>query len=217
MSTFLELQTHVLRNLGNRKTDVDILTLVKAWINACYLDLVTTGKFPELQKFAPLPDPALDGKDTFNTSATAESYAYPAGALTIFTLRDTTNDRPIKSRDMRWYERNHTATLGKPLLYATYGGRIYLEPNADDVYVIRRLYRKKVTLTTLALDADVPVISDIWHEALELGATLRGFRSLRDFSSYGQFKADLKDYIVSHSEQYTEEEEDFDAGIQVRM
>ena len=214
---FLTIQTHVLRNLGNRQLggDTSITTLVKEWINSCYVDLVTTGKFPELNKFAPIPVPTLEGKDTFLTGIGIDYYSYPVDGLTITALIDTTNDNPLIQRDMATLQKNKSTQRGKPRFYATYGNKIYVDPTPDSaVYSITRLYRKKVTDAVLVEDIDVPIIGVEWHEAIEIGATYRGKRSLGD-PTMEKWLADLKAYIVSHSEQQTEEEEDHDDGFSV--
>lgn len=214
---FLTLQTHVLRNLGNRQaTDTAITGLVKEWINSCYIDLVTTGKFPELQRFAPIPVPTLEGKDTFLTGIGIDYYNYPTDCLTITALVDTTNNQPLIKRDMATLQKYKSPSAGKPHFYATYAMKIYTDPTPDAVYTILRLYRKKVTDAVLVNDTDIPIIGAEWHEALEIGATYRGKRSLGD-PSMEKWLADLKAYIMAHSEQQTEEEEDYDAGLSIRM
>jgi len=216
---FLTLQTHVLRNLGNRQAggDTVITTLVKEWINSCYVDLVTTGKFPELNKFAPIPVPTLEGKDSFLTAAGIDYYNYPTDGLTITSLIDTSNNMPLVQRDMSTLQKNKSTAQGKPLSYATYGNKIYLDPTPDaSTYSIMRLYRKKVTDAVLVDDGNVPIIGVEWHEAIEIGATYRGFRSLGDPRA-AQWLTDLKNYIIAHSEQQTEEEEDWDGGFRVSL
>lgn len=216
---YLSLQTHVKRNVGNRATDPDIDTLVKDWLNTCYLDLVTTGKFPELQRFAPIPCPILDTTIPFSTVLADEDYLLTSIApdfMFPIALRDTTNNMPLRQRDIRWYDRNKSTANGKPLIYVVYGGYIYLDPTPDDAYTIRMRYRKKVDSVALVNPTDIPIIATEWHEALILGATYRGLRSLGDPRAE-QFKTDLKSYIISHSEQHSEEEEDFNAGFQIRL
>lgn len=216
---FLTLQTHVLRNLGNRQLggDTTIAILVKEWLNSCYVDLVTTGKFPELNRFAPIPVPTLEGKDSFLTGTGIDYYNYPTDGLTITALRDVTNDTPLIQRDMATLQKYKSTTSGKPRFYATYGNKIYLDPTPDaSTYSIMRLYRKKVTDAVLVADDEVPIIGVEWHEALEIGATYRGFRSLGD-PRMEKWLADLKAFIIGHSEQQTEEEEDFDDGFQVSL
>lgn len=213
---FGTIQTHVLRNLGNRQLggDTAIITLVKEWINSCYIDLVTTGKFPELNRFAPIPVPTLEDKDTFTTGVGLDYYNYPTNALTITALKDTTNDNPLVQRDMATLQKYKSTAPGKPRFYASYGGKIYLDPTPDATYTIYRLFRKKIADATLVNNEDIPVVGVEWHEAIEIGATYRGLRSIGD-PRMEKWLADLKAYIIAHSEQQTEEEEDFDDGFQV--
>jgi len=213
---YTTLQTHVKRNLGNRATDPEIPALVQDWLNSCYLDLVTMGKFPELLKFEPIPVPVLDITTTFNTIATIASVAVPATLMFPISLRDTTNNIPLKQRDIRWYDRNKSTVDGKPRIYVNFGGFFYFDPTPDAAYVIQLRYRKKVDNVALVLPTDVPIIGAEWHEALEIGATMRGFRSLGDPRA-DKWLTELKTYIISHSEQHTEEEEDFNGGFTISL
>jgi len=207
------IKSHLRRNLGGRD---DISAYEQNWINSAYLDLVTTGKFPELGRFAPIPCPALDDKDTVNTAEDDTDFAMPTDALFIVSVRDTTNDQPLKWRDIRWYDKHRSTTNGKPQNYAEYGGRFYIDPPADDIYALERRFRKKVDIPVLTADAHIPVISEVWHEAIELAATYRGARSLR-YPDAGTWLKDLSSFIVRHSEQYTEEEENADDGFSIKM
>lgn len=208
---FLTLQQNVIRNLGNRS---DLLTQIKLWLNSCYMDLVTTGRFPELSHFEPIPCPQLDGVTTLLTVIDKPDYNYPADALTILALRDTTNKYAIRQRDILWYNRYRALVHGKPRIYALYGAKIYLDPMPDAVYTLQEWYRKKTTLVTLTVDEDVPIIGEEWHEAIEMGATYRGFRSLGD-ARMGTWLNDLSNFIRNHSGQQNKEEEDFDGGFQI--
>jgi len=213
------IQSHVTRNLGGRASDPAIPALVQDWINSCYLDLVTTGKFPELERFAPIPCPTLDMTISFATTANDEDYLLTTIATDFMfpiSLRDITNNYPLRQRDIRWYDRNKATTVGKPRIYVIYGGYVLLDPTPDANYTIRMRYRKKVDAVALVNPTDVPVIGAQWHEALVLGATYRGFRSLGDPRA-DTFKNDLKTFIISHSEEGSEEEEDYNAGFTVHM
>jgi len=210
---FLTLQQHVKRNLGNR-TDVD--TLIKEWINSAYLDVVTTGKFPEARRFDPLPIPQLDGTDTFYTSASDPSFTLPSDMLFIVSLRDLTNNTPIKQRGIRWLDRYRSTTEGPPERYAQYGREVYWDPVPDASYQIQRRGRKKVVGTSLINNTDTPIIGEEYHIALEEAATYRGARSL-NYPEADRWLRDLKNTMAAHSEQYTEEEEDADIGFSIKM
>lgn len=210
---FGTLKSHVTRNLGNRP---DIAAYVAQWINSCYLDIITRGKIPEIGRFEPIPVPELDDTDTFSTAADDYDYAFFTDMLFPVSLRDTTNDQPLKFRSIRWYDRQAGASTGKPSHYATYGKVMFIWPTPDDIYVIQTRFRKAVTIPALSADGDVPIIGTEWHEALELGATYRGARSLRDPDA-SRWQSDLKMALAAHSEQYTEEEEDADFGVSIKM
>jgi len=210
---FGTIKSHVARNLGNVE---GIDAYIEQWINNCYLDLITMGKFPELQRFAPIPVPALDSTTTWTTGSGTPDYAMASNALFPISLRDTTNDAPLKQRDIRWYDRHKSTVNGKPRIYAIYGGRYYLDPAPDDVYAIQERFRKKVSLPAMSTDSQTPIIGQEWHEAIEIGATYRGARSLAHADAT-KWLSDLKAFMVTHSEQHTEEEEDADIGFSIKM
>jgi len=210
---FGTLREHVSRNLGNR-TDID--TLINEWINSAYLDIITIGKLPELGHFAPIPIPELDGEADQATSAGIYEYPKPTNCLFIVTMRDTTNDNPIKQRGFRWFQRYRTTTNGYPGVYATYGGNFYLDPPPSGIFNLDIFHRKKVTVPAMSADTDTPVAGEEWHEAIELAATYRGARSL-NHPDKAQWLGDLKAFLAAHSEQFTEEEEDADIGFKIVM
>jgi len=207
------LKRHLIRNLGDRD---DIDDYVSEWINNTYLDLITQGKFPELRKFAPIPCPALDGTTTWTTEVGVPDHSVAPNSLFPVSLRDTTNDTPLKQRGIRWYDRNKSTTNAKPRVYAIYGGKYWLDPTPDGNYAIQERFRKKVTTPKLVDDEDVPVIGQEWHEAILLGATYRGTSSL-SYPDASKWLNDLKAFMIAHSEQHTEEEEDSDVGFSITM
>lgn len=208
---FGTLKQHVKRNLGNRP-DVD--TFSPTWINNTYLDLVTRGRFEELKQFGPIPIPALDATTTQATAIGMTDFALPPNALFIVSIRDLTNDQPIRQKGIRWYDRNKTSTDSKPQYYAEYGGRIYLEPSTDAAYSLQIRYRKKITLPALTEDTHTPIIGEEWHECIELGATYRGARSLSD-PGMTRWLGDWKTHIISHLGEHSESEEDADIGFSI--
>jgi len=212
---FETLQLHVKRNLGNRQ-DADFSTLVNEWINGAYLDIITTGKFPEAGRFATAPIPELDTTTDIMTGVGGTDYAVPTLFLFPISLRDLSNDTPIFLRDIRWYDRYRSTTNGKPQYYILFSRRLYIDPPSDGVYQLRLRYRKKVSVPSLTALTDIPAIGEEWHEGLELAATYRGARSLQ-FPNTDTWLRDLKNFMVAHSEQYTEEEEDADIGFKVSI
>jgi len=210
---FLTLKNHLIRNLGGRK-DIDVL--VPEWLNSAYLDLVTTGKFPEAGKFAPIPIPELDGTEYIITGVGGTDYPVPVNFIFPVSLRDVTNARPLRYRNIRWYDRHRSIVNGLPACYAVYGGLIYIDPPSDGVYQLQLRFRQKVSVPTLVADADVPVVDEIWHEGIELCATYRGARSLQ-IPIAEVWQRDLKAFMAAHSEQTSEEEENADFGFIITM
>lgn len=209
---FGTLKANVERNLGNRGLGV----IIEGWINSCYMDIVTTGKFPEANEFGPIPCPALDGTSTFVTASGVPNYPVPPLSLFPISLRDTTNNIPLRPRSIQWYDRNKATTNSKPSRYTEYGGEYWLDPCPDAVYVIQVRSRKKLSIPVLIADADVPVIGQEWHEAIEIGATYRGARSL-GHGDAATWQTDLKDFLARHSKQGEEAEEDYEMGFSVLM
>ncbi len=71
-------------------------------------------------------------------------------------------------------------------------------------------------MPTLTANSDVPIIGEEYHNAIEEAATYRGMRSLGDPDAE-RWLRDLKNSLAAHSEQYTEEEEDWDGGFSIKM
>ena len=213
--TFGTLIAHVTRNLGGR-SEASFPSLVKEWINSSYLDIVTTGKFPEAGKYAPIPVRELDSTAPFETGIGGTSYPLPINFLFPISCRDTDNNHPLRWRGIRWYDRYKSSSNGKPSRYIIYGGKIYIDPPSDGVYTIQLRYRKKVSVPALVQDADIPVVDEIWHEGVELCATYRGKRSLQHTDATVWLR-DLKSFVAAHSEQFTEEESDASFGFRIAM
>ena len=207
------LKELVTRNLGGR---TDLTAFISEWINSCYLDIVTRGKFPELRQFAPVPIPELDDTTTWVTEADVPDYPMASNALFPVSMRDMTNDQPIAQRGIRWYDKYRDTTPGKPVRYAIYGGRYYLDPTPDDGYTIQERFRKKVSLPALSEDSHVPVVGVEWHELIELGASYRGARSL-GYPDATRWMNDMKEFMAAHSEQDAEALEDSDIGFSIEM
>jgi len=205
---------HVKTNLGGREGKD---AFIKELINNAYLDLVTSAKFPDLGRMAPIPCPELDKRVTFVTVDGTPDYAYSLIAPScIFpvALRDITNNYPLVPKEIRWYNRYRSIVDGKPRYYVPWAKLLYLDPTPDDAYTIEMRYRQSVALPALVQTQDVPVLGEEWHEAIELAATVRGARSFGD-PRLMVWEAALKQFVVGHSEQYTQEEEDVDTGFRV--
>ncbi len=210
---FSTMQTHVKRNLGNRS---DINDLIKDWINGAYLDIVTTGRLPEIGRFGPIPCPSLDDTTDLSTVASQDTITEPTNLIFPISLRDTTNGRPLLRRGIRWIDRHKSISEGQPRVYARFGGEFVLDPTPDDVYTIQCRFRKKVTADVLSASDDTPVVDPSFHEIIVFGATFRGA------AAHQRTDADMwleraKQHLLAHSEFGTEEEEDANIGVKVVM
>lgn len=206
MKTLLE------RNLAR----TDLTALITEWINSTYLDLVTRSKFPEIGRNAPIPVPPLDTTTTWVTVSGTPNYSMGSNALFPISLRDTTNDQPLRQKSIRWYDRNKSTTPGKPERYAIFSSEYWLDPEPDGAYTVQERYRRKVSLPAMSADADVPIIGEEWHEAIVLGASYRGAQSL-SYPDAGKWFADYKQSMTGHSEQHTEEDADGNYGFTIKM
>lgn len=210
---FATMQTHVKRNLGNRS---DIDALIEDWINGAYLDIVTTGRLPELGRFGPIPCPELDDTTDLSTTEDSDEITEPANLVFPISLRDTDNNRPLLFRGIRWIDRHKSLTSGKPRVYARYGGKFIIDPPADAEYTIQCRYRKKVAADVLDGDDDVPVVAPEFHEIIVFGATYRGCAAHQRPDADDWLRR-AKTHLLAHSEQGTEEEEDANIGFKVVM
>jgi len=120
MSTYLTIVNNCIRNLGGRTDLRSPVDYLKEWINNTYVDFITRSKFPELGVSAPLKIPELEDTSTFVTAADDYDYDMPAQVMFLIGMRDTTNDQPLRQRDIHWLNRNRTTTSSKPLVYVTF-------------------------------------------------------------------------------------------------
>jgi hypothetical protein len=206
---YLTLKTLVTRNLGGRS---DVGEFLSEWINTCYLDIITTGKLPELGRFAPIPVPELDA--TRNVVVSTGTVAQIPNWLFTISMKDTTNEQPLKQRSIQWYDKHHRSATAKCTSYTEYGGNIYLDPSPSEAFTLQQRYRRDVAVPALVDDTDVPIINTIWHELIEIGASYRGMRSLQDPGAE-KWLAAGKVYMSSHSEQNSEEDEDAQVSLRV--
>jgi len=209
---YVTIQTLVTRNLGGR---TDVANFLSAWINGCYTDIITTGKLPELGRFAPIPVPELDVTRTLSSGVTG-TLVQPDNWLFTISMKDTTNNNPLNQKTIQWYDKNHSTTAGDTSVYAEYGGYIYFDPTPSVAFTLQQRYRKDLAIPMLVNDTDVPILRPIWHELLEIGATYRGMRSLQDPAAERWLQAG-KLFMTSHSEQHSEEDEDANFGLRVAL
>lgn len=90
------------------------------------------------------------------------------------------SDRYIPFRDFNSrYPAPSLSTAGRPLLWTTYGDKLYFGQPTDGIYTLSLFYLK--TPKVLAADADVPEIPPEFEEALVLGAYYRVLKRNEDF------------------------------------
>lgn len=209
---FFALKALVKRNLGNRG-EPDFDALVESWINNAHVDLVTTAKFPELGLFSPIEIPELDLTEEFSTADNMDKKAVPDGYLFSVSMRNSTKRYWLNPRGIRWLDRHRSTVNGQPRVYAYHGGYLHFDPTCDGTYVMQHRYRRSVAVPSLTAPEQVPIIGEEWHECIELAATYRGARSLKEPTAETWLR-DWKDFIVRHHGLHFDIEEDSDVGFE---
>jgi len=164
MSTFLELQQDV-ASRTNESSSTDMANY-RRWINAGERNITRRFLWPFLKS-----------ETTVSTVASTDTYDLTAGIFRIYSVRDTTNLRPIAYQREMQFDRaygNGTAS-GVPYIYMLPGQakalstsqpqqKIQFYPIPSAVYSIKVRYFAEVT--AMSNDSDIPTIPDEFHELL---------------------------------------------------
>ena len=143
----------------------------------------------------------------------AGTYNLPSGCVAIYSIRDTTLKRKIKRASFRKFDNIDVAASGDPTHYIRYGTTFELTPvpSAANGLLIR--YGK--VIVDMSADIDVPTITEPWHEAILLGAEVRGWRALRQLDQMTLVKNEYISMIRSRQPEWEQEEEDEEWGMEV--
>jgi hypothetical protein len=168
MGAFIDIFAEVKERLGGRTT---IDARITRWINDAYFDILMTPQYTFHE---------LDSVTTFNTVANQRIYTpvhtgVPSNLMWfILMLRDVTNQREIRKKDIKELERR-VETTGEPTRYARFSLDIYLDPTPNAVYSIRMRYRRR---TGELIANGSTVLGREWDEPIILLSTVKGYEAL---------------------------------------
>ena len=197
-----ELRSELKLNLGNRSTTAIASTRYDLWLNNTQIELASAFQFFELEK-------------TVTTSMVIgqSRYALPSDCLAIYSLRDTTKKRKLKRSHYRKFDNIDLTTSADPSHYIRFGSYIELTPLPNAINTLQLRYCK--TLTSMSSDSDVPSISIPWHEAILLGAEMRGWKALGEVQRRLDTKNEYLSLIRSRKSEWEIEDSDEEFGIEL--
>lgn len=190
--TLADLRTQVrIRLGGSSRQDLisgDGLTALDYWINFAVRELAHTFRFPQLERL-----------DSSRTTSTADAFvSIPSDAYAIRTVFDITNAvylRPLPG-GFEEYERTRvlSSDQGRPTHWVRQASSIYFKPRPNGAYGLRMLVQDEPA--TLAAPGDIPIIPEVWHDAIMLLAVRNGWNALDETSratavEQGEYRAFL--------------------------
>ena len=158
--TLTNLLANVRENLGSPPTGIVADARITKRINDSYRELATRYRHPE-----------IEASETITTVAGTATDANPSGYWYTYTIRDETNDRVLKYRDLAWILAQDRDTRGAPHYFSQWGANLVFHPVPDAVYSLTHYY--KTAVTALSSGSDTTVLAAAWDEIIEWGATWR--------------------------------------------
>jgi hypothetical protein len=200
--TLAELLTELRSNLGNVSTDAisdDRLTL---WLNNCQIELLSAFQFFQNEK-----------KVTTTMVVDQAEYQLPSDCLAIYDLRDNTVKRKIRRTHYRKIDNVDYTISGDPTHYIRFGNYIQLIPVPDSANTM--MLRYCVTPIAMSGSSDTPTVPVPWHEALLLGAEVRGWRALGEYKRAAIAKNEYISLVRSRAAEWEIEDSDEEFGIEM--
>jgi hypothetical protein len=195
-----EIRSEVKSNLGNR---ADIATdRYNLWINQTEVELVSA--FPFFEN--------ADKRTTTMVVGQAE-YALPSDCIAVYSLKDVTQKRRIRRAGFRKFDNIDETLTGDPTHYIRFGSYLQLVPIPSAANTMQLRFGKSIT--SMVGDTDTPTINTNWHEALILGATLRGWRALKQYEEMALWKNEYLAFVRSREAEWGTEEWDEEFGFEL--
>lgn len=158
--TLTNLLANVRENLGSPPTAIIADARITKRINDSYREISTRYRHPE-----------MDTSETITTVAGTATDANPTNYWYTYAIRDETNNRVLKYRDLAWILAQDTDTRGQPYYFTHWGSNLLFYPTPDAVYSLTHYY--KIRVTALSAGGDVTIVHPAWDEIIEWGATWR--------------------------------------------
>lgn len=200
------MRTRLRARIGNPDTtDVPDADLTRI-LNSAYSDIADRFRFHKVRKLC-----------TFPTVGSTTDYGLPTDLLEIIKLRDQTNGRQIRKAD---YTDEATDTLrlddtfeGQPTHYIRFRNFVRLKPTPDSAYTIEMFY--KAGITSLAADADEPILPAPWHEGILKLARHYFYDERGDIPKAQYALAIYNSWLSTKPNEVDEEKKDLDKGVRI--
>jgi hypothetical protein len=186
--TYVELQNLALEAV-NASTAVssEARTRVKKAINTWQRRILTKPQFTRLLR---------DRQLTLTSTATIHTYTLSSSVKRISGLSDTTNDIPLKRRDLQWLRLQDPGLdiSGIPVVYVflgaslTGGLQVQLWPTPQAAYSYLVDYTAQIV--NMTADDEEPLLPEDFHHLLALGAQADEWRRADD-DRYVQLRQDI--------------------------
>jgi hypothetical protein len=197
------VKEEVISNLGNR-TDILPARYI-LWINNTETELASA--FPFFQNANKGTFVLVIGTSTYSLTTAFADF------LALYSVKDMTMKRRIRRSGFRKFDNIDETISGDPAYYIRYGDTIQFNVVPAHANTIQCRYGK--VLTPMAGDTDTPTITLPWHEALILGATLRGWRSLKQYDEMAIWKNEYLAFVRSREAEWETEEWDEEFGVEL--
>jgi hypothetical protein len=178
LMTYLELQNRALEALNlSTATTTDPRTRIKKAINDWQRRILTKPQFTRLLR---------DRQLTLTTTAAVHTYSLASSVKRINGITDTTNEIPLKRRDLTWLREQDPGLEidGIPVAYVFLGSssssllQVQLWPTPQAAYSYLVDYTAQ--LADMTADAEEPLLPEDFHHVLALGAQADEWRRMDD-------------------------------------
>jgi hypothetical protein len=174
--TFTSLKDQLNFRLGNRADPTEpgvlrIPDMLPIWVNACYIDLATRLRLPELEESATL---VIDPTDSQHPR-----YLLPIDYFSLFTIKDNTNDKVIDKVPVRIIREKTLTAADRPKRYALWRKEIIFDPSltTGSTVTVQIDYRKKPTKMDDTTNLS-SVLDDEWDEVIVQGSEYRALNDM---------------------------------------
>lgn len=205
--TLAEMRTLLRKYIGNpsvaNKPEADLTEV----LNMAYRQIASKFRFQTVRD-----------RYTISTSLATTDYALQSTDLVVYEVWNKTTGNELRKYGMHQLPQIDATTLeptdrGEPVAWYRDGNTLQIYPSPDAVYVLELVVKFRPGL--LALDADVPVIEDLWHEGIVMLARWYHWDMTQDFPKAQQAMNNYKLWLADKPNEFDEENEALDQPVEV--
>ena len=195
-----DMRDELLLRLGNvTSLNSTRLTLL---INLAYKDVAMSYEFPQLKQMVTA---SLQQNDWL--------ISLPSDCFAIYSVKNQTNGgKIVKSSDIV-LDNLAPGSTGPPEAYRRIGNMLELWPPLDQAYTILLTYCRY--FNDLSQTTDSPLISPVYHEAILMKATAKGFRALFEYQKAREVDNEFVAFMRSRVYEGDIEDSDNDYALEV--